>query len=231
MRIAIATRIVIVSVVAIVAIHAVAIEQEGGLQFIVAEPQGAFGDAIDGAGYGLDAHYGVRVRQGITVGLGLHGMIYGSESTHQELPLVDGFDLTTTNNLAGGYLFARVQPLSGAVQPYGEARLGLNYLWTESKLEDDGWWHDDEIAHKTNYDDTAAFSSVGAGLLIRLRDGDHGAKKPGVYLDLGATYQHGAKAKYLTEGDIALVDDRPVFSPTESATSMWSYAAGAVVTF
>ncbi len=82
-------------------------------------------------------------------------MIYGSETTTYSLPLVEDFDLTTDNNLAGAFLYAQWRPLSGAVQPYVEGRVGMNYLWTDSKLEDEDWWDDDDVARKTNYDDFA----------------------------------------------------------------------------
>jgi len=209
----------------------VALDQEGGIRFLVAEPTGDFGDAVDDLGFGASLHYGVRPQPSFTVGVGLQAMTYGRESTDHQLPLVDDFELTTTNNLAGGFLFAQWRPLTGSLQPYCEGRLGLNYLWTESHLEDDDWWSDDEVAHETNHDDFAGFWSAGAGLLIRLSGGDPDAKKPGVFLDLKSTYQHGGQAEYLTEGGITLEDDRPVFAVNESRTDLITYELGVVLTF
>ena len=91
---------------------------------------------------------------------------------------MEDFDLTTTNNLAGGFLFAQWRPLTGAVQPYAEVRVGINYLWTESKLEDQDWWDGDEVGRKTNYDDFATFCGGGGGLLIRLSEGDRDRRSP-----------------------------------------------------
>jgi hypothetical protein len=208
-----------------------ALDKEVGIRFLTAEPTGTFGEAIDNLGFGAALHFGVRPRSSLTLGAGLQYMMYGRESTEYELPLVDPFDLTTTNNLGGAFLLAQWRPLPGAVQPYGESRLGLNYLWTESKLEDDDWWNDDEVARKTNHDDFAGFWSLGGGLLIRLSRGDHGANRPGVLLDLKATYQHGGRAEYLTEGDITLIDDRPVFNASRSETDLVMYELGVVLTF
>ncbi|MEZ4387162.1 MAG: hypothetical protein R3D98_06215 [Candidatus Krumholzibacteriia bacterium] len=210
---------------------AFALDQEGGVRFLVGDPVGDFGDNVDDNGYGLALHYGVRPQRSVTLGVGLHGMTYGSESTTYRLPLVDEFDLTTTNNLAGGFLFAQWRPLDGFVQPYAEGRVGINYLWTESKLEDDGWWNDDEVARKTNQDDFATFWTAGGGLLIRLSEGNRAEKRPGVFLDLKATYQHGGNAEYLTEGAITLVDDEPVFATSESTTELTTYELGVVLTF
>ena len=211
---------------------AAAQDLEAGLRLVVADPTGAFGQAVEDPGFGLSGHFGVRVAPAWTLGVGLHGFVYGSQKTRMSLPLVDDFDLTTTNNLAGAGFVTRVAPLAGAaVQPYAEGRLGFNYFWTESKLEDDEWWSDDEVARETNYDDFASFWSVGGGLLVRLARGDHAQKKPGVFLDLGVRHWHGGDAEYLTEGDISIVGDRPVFSPSRSRTDLTSYEAGVTLTF
>jgi hypothetical protein len=213
------------------ATSALAIDQEGGIRFLVADPTGAFDEAADDLGFGVALHYGVRPSRAFTVGVGLHAMTYGSETTEYDLPLVEEFDLETRNNLAGGFLFARWRPIDGVLQPYAEARAGLNYLWTESELEDEDWWNDDGIARETNYDDFATFWSAGGGLLIRLSSGDRTARKPGVYLDLAVTHVEGGKAEYLTEGAIEIVDDESVYSPTESQTDLTTYELGVVLTF
>ncbi len=211
--------------------QAMAVEQEGGARIILGSPTGDFGDAVDNMGIGVELHYGVRPEPCFTIGVGLNAMTYGSESRAYRLPLVEDFDLTTTNNLAGGFLFAQYRPLAGAVQPYAEVRAGINYLWTESKLEDQDWWDGDEVGRKTNYDDFATFFGGGGGLLIRLSEGDRDRKSPGVFLDIKVTYQKGAKAEYLTEGDVTIVNDNPVFEASESATDLLNYQLGAVLTF
>jgi hypothetical protein len=43
----------------------------------------------------------------------------------------------------------------GKLKPYIEGRFGGAYYWTETKLEDEDWNNDSEIAAKTNYDDFA----------------------------------------------------------------------------
>ena len=206
-------------------------QQEAGIRFLVGAPTGDFGDAVDDLGFGIEAHYGLRPVPAWTFGVGLHAMAYGSETRTYRMPLVEDFDLNTTNNLAGGFLFAQFRPLSGPVQPYVEARGGINYLWTESKLEDQDWWDGDEVARKTNYDDFAPFWGGGGGLLIKLCRGDSAQEKPGVLLDLKVTYTQGAKAEYLTEGDVEIVNNVPVFSPSKTDTDLLSYELGVVLTF
>jgi hypothetical protein len=223
--------VITVLVLLAVASSAFALEQEGGASFVLGIPAGDFGETVDNEGFGIEVHYGVRPQPSLTFGVGLNGMIYGSESTTYSLPLVEDFDLTTENYLAGGFLFAQWRPLRGAVQPYAEARAGINYLWTESKLEDEDWWDDDEVARETNYDDFATYWGGGGGLLIRLCEGNRDEKKPGVFLDLNVTYINGAEAEYLTEGDITIVDNKPVYEASRSETDLTTYKLGVVLTF
>ncbi|MBD3221974.1 hypothetical protein GF314_12105 [bacterium] len=208
-----------------------AVEHEGGIGFLVAEPTGDFGAIVDDEALGISLHYGVRPVRSLTIGLGGHAMTYGSESTRQDLPLVDDFELTTTNNMGGGFVFAQWRPIDGPVQPYAEARAGLTYLWTESKLEDDDWWGWGEVARETNHDDLTTNWSAGGGLLIRLCGGNEFERKPAVYLDLGVTHTRGGEAEYLTEGAIEVVDDAAVFAPSESRTDMTTYEVGVVLVF
>jgi len=224
-------RFVILLTLIMIATGAPAAEQEVGARLVLGLPSGEFGDAVDGEGFGIDLHYGLRAQPSLTFGAGLHAMIYGSETTTLSLPLVEDFDLNTSNNLAGMFLFAQWLPLTGAVQPYVEARIGINYLWTESKLEDEDWWDDDQVARETNYDDFANYWGGGGGLLIRLSEGNRFEKKPGVFLDMKISYVNGSEAEYLTEGDITIVDDAPVYDVSESETDLTTYQLGVVLTF
>ena len=208
-----------------------ALDHEAGLRLLAVDPAGAFGDAVDDLGGGLEAHWGVRPSPAWTVGLLANYMIYGEEKTRYELPLVEDFDLTTNNNLAGAFLFAQWRPLRGALQPYAEARAGWSYIWTESKLEDEDWWDDDEVARETNYDDFAFAWGGAGGLLIRLSGGNKSEGKPGVLLDLKVSHMQGGEAEYLTEGDIEIVDNAPVYHPSKTETDRTTYQLGVVLTF
>ena len=223
--------LVLLAVIFSLSTSAVALDQEGGARFLIGEPTGEFGDAVDNVGVGLELHYGLRPVPALTFGVGFNAMIYGSESQTLSLPLVEDFDLTTSNNLAGSFLFAQWRPLSGAVQPYAEARVGINYLWTESKLEDEDWWDDDEVARETNYDDFAAYWGGGGGLLIKLKEADYANDQPGVFLDIKVSHLRGSVAEYLTEGDISIVDNVPIYHSSQSKTDLTTYELGVVLTF
>lgn len=213
------------------AMPTLAVEQEGGVRFLVGMPRGEFKDTLDDEAFGLELHYGVRPSAAWTFGLGGNIMTYGSEEREYSHPLVDDYNIETDNNMAAMFLFTQFRPLQGAVQPYAEARLGMRYLWTESKITDDDWWDWDEVARKTNYDDFASYWGGAAGLLIRLKDSNMGENKPGVFLDAKVSFAQGAEAEYLAEGDVDIVNDRPVFEPRKSKTSMTNYQLGVVLTF
>lgn len=223
-------KMIAVALSLLVATNALAVEQEGGIRFIVGEPVEEFGDSITDPGFGLAMHYGLRPVPMFTFGVGGSAMIYGSESRRMTLPLVDDFDLTTTNNIADGFVFAQWRPLQGAVQPYAQARFGFHYLWTESKLEDDEWQGDDSVARATNLDDFARFWSSGGGLLVRVYE-NKDSRSPSVFLDFQVNYVLGEEAEYLREGDVSIVDGDPVFTTTTSETSLTTYELGVVLTF
>ncbi len=208
-----------------------ALEQEGGGGLILGKPTGDFGEAMDNVGFGLELNYGIRPVPSLTFGVGGNFMICGSESRQYSLPLVEDFNVNTTNNLAGGFLYTQWRPLSGVVQPYAEGRVGVNYLWTESKIEDQDWWDDDEVARETNFDDFAGYYGGGGGVLIRVAENTGDTQGTNVYLDLKVSYLKGSKAEYLTEGDIEIVNNQPVYSVTESETDLLVYKMGVVLTF
>ncbi len=204
---------------------------EVGIRLLLGTPTGEFGDAVDNPGFGLAAHYGFRPVPPLTIGFGGDFMIYGSEKRTYRLPLVEDFDLVTNNNLAGVGLFLQWRAVPGIVQPYVEGRVGFRYLWTESKLEDKDFFDDDQIARETNYDDFASFWGGGGGLLVQVHQGDPAEKSPSVSLDFKVSHLEGTNAEYLTEGDIAIVNDVPVFDASESETDITTYELGVVLTF
>lgn len=210
--------------------HAEGIEQEAGFRFLVGVPAGDFHDNVEDPGFGIGGNYGLRPVPSLSLGVGGDVMIYGSESRNMELPLVDDFELTTNNNLADFFCYAQYRPLQGKVQPYGEARFGYRYLWTESHLEDDDWWGD-EVADETNYDDFTPVWAVGGGMMVQVYEPQRDSRKPAVWVDFKVMYGDGGKAEYLTEGAIELVDDQPVYSASESETNLTTWEVGVTLTF
>lgn len=201
---------------------------EAGARFDVGVPKGDFADNLEDPGFGLVGHYAWSPAPAFAVGAGLGYMIYGSETRVVELPLVEDVDLTTTNNLAAFHLLMQLRSPRGAVRPYLEGRFGGQYLWTESKLEDQDYWDDDEVGKEVNYDDFALVYGGGGGLLIGVRSPKPDDKRPwALDLDFKALWLYGENASYLTEGGIELdARDLPVFRPSESETDLLHVEVG-----
>jgi hypothetical protein len=202
---------------------------EAGIRFDVGVPRGDFADNAEDPGFGLAGHYAYAVNPVFSFGIGGNFLIYGSESRTEALPLVEDFEVTTDNNIAGLFLLAQCNLVPGPVTPYVEGRFGGHYLWTDSKLEDTDWIDADEVATTVNFDDFALLYGLGGGLRIGLGKGDLG--EPTVHLDLKAMMMRGGEAEYLTEGDIDIVYDRPVFRPSLTRTDLLHFELGLIFGF
>ena len=109
---------------------------EGGADFLVGLPQGAFKENVNRAGYGITGNIGFApsgyaYMPGVEFGF----MNYGTEKRREPfsttIPDVT-VDVETQNNFALGHLFVRLQPNNGTVRPYLEGSLGGNYLFTKT---------------------------------------------------------------------------------------------------
>jgi hypothetical protein len=179
-----------------------------GVQFSVAVPMGEFSDRLDGAiGFGLTGHalYEIPATP-LAVGAELGFQVYGQETIRT--PLGSGplgrveVDVVTTNNIFLGHLVFRVQGPSGTFRPYADGLLGLNYLFTESRVQDVSGQRPD-FASSTNFDDVAFSYGAGAGVQARLyehvqEDGRRGR----LNLDVRLRYLFGQPAEYLRRGSI-----------------------------
>ena len=72
---------------------------------------------------------------------------------------------------------------------------------------------------------------VGGGLLVLVHDGDRAQNSPSVFIDFKVNYTQGSEAEYLSEGDIEIVDDFPVFDVSNSETDLTTFQIGVVFTF
>jgi len=197
---------------------------EGGISFALGFPSGEFGDQIDGVGFG-GRLFGAIGFGDSPVLVGIEGgyMNYGRERRNEPfsttIPDVT-VDVTTTNNLAGGHLFLRLQPANTRMRPYADALFGFKYLFTETRITNEGFG-EENVAHSTNFDDTALSYGVGGGVQIQVWDGSHKPDAPSaVYVDLGVRYLFGREASYLKEGSIKRENGQVTFEVTESKTDI-----------
>lgn len=209
-----------------------------GATFAVGVPQGAFADNLDHSlSFGLSAH-GLYHFGAAPLALGLEGTFqtYGTETRNVPISLTIPdvtVDVTTTNNIAQLFGVLRLQPATGVVRPYAEGLVGLSYLFTETRIDDEDTPGRDDIASSTNFDDVAFASGLGGGVLIPVfntvnKDG----RFVEVMLDLHVRYLFGGEAEYLDRGDITRNTDGTIgVRPRQSRTDQLLPQIGVSVRF
>lgn len=177
----------------------------GGAGLVLAIPQGAFADRIDGVGFGLGGEIVYHIPN-TPVGFGLAGtfVVYGQETIRQNLLPRVQVDVVTTNNIALGHALLRLQPPTGAFRPYADALIGFSYLFTESRIEDVDFGDDRDIASSTNFDDGAFSYGIGGGVMAQVYSGrpEGTGRAFSVFVDASVRYLFGGEAEYLREGGI-----------------------------
>ncbi|MBE0645331.1 MAG: hypothetical protein IH600_14710 [Bacteroidetes bacterium] len=213
---------------------------QAGIDFMLTFPQGEFKETSDKIAYGL-ALEGAFVLPQFPVAVGLTGTVatYGSRTFKVPfsgtVQLVN-VDLTTSNNVATGHLFLRLQPQDGVFRPYFEGLLGFNVFWTESTVKDERY-EDKDIAGSTNLSDVAFSYGGGGGLQFRVYEGATDTPGQGIalFIDAKVRYLYGGRAKYFDEESITFdANGAPVLlesNALESHTDMLQAMIGVSVRF
>lgn len=222
----------------------------GGVSFDLGFPQEEFRDNVDNTGYG-GGFFAMLWIPDTPLAIGVSGdiMEYGSEE--REAPwsttIPDIFvDVSTTNNLAAGHIFLRLQPASGFFRPYVEGLIGFHYLWTRTSVKDQG--EGEEIASTKHLSDFAFSYGIGAGMMFRvwspsvksdldedvegLMDTDKspsGLESIGFFTDV--RYLRGGEADYLKEGSIEIEGGRVQYDVRHSRTDIVIVRIGISATF
>jgi hypothetical protein len=211
---------------------------QGGLNFALGFPQGAFKENTGSNGYGLSGQFAYRLPETpFWIGANLGFLIYGNDTREINFPGAPVWvDVTTSNNIFMGHLMLRVQAPSGAMRPYIDGLLGFNYLWTETRIEDQDYNDDNnDIASSTNLDDAAWSYGAGGGILFQVYtppEREDGTRPiDGVFVDVGVRYLRGNEAEYLKEGSITQVGNDWHYDVKKSVTDIVVWHIGAVVTF
>ena len=189
-------------------------------------PQGEFKEHVDQLGFGADIFAGIGLgRTPVVFGIEFGGMIYGYERRNEPfsttIPDVT-VDVETSNNILLGHFVLRLQPASGAVRPYIDGLFGVKYLFTETRIENEGFTGDEPIAVSTNFDDAALSYGAGGGIdimIVRGRTSD-GNKPFTLSINLGIRYLLGAEAEYLKEGSIRRESGRVSYDVKRSKTDL-----------
>lgn len=207
----------------------------GGVTVTGGVPAGSFSDQLDAVALGASASALYHLQR-VPVAVGLEGSIltYGHRRRAFSFPGAPevGLDVVTDNNIAQGLVVLRVQPDWGPVRLYAEAVAGVNYLFTESRIED--YDYDETLASDTHYDDFAPTGGGGVGALVEvyrdLKPGRDGGPSE-VLVDLRVRYLFGAEASYLAEGDLQGRSGRLVALPRRSRTDLLLPQIGVAVRF
>jgi hypothetical protein len=206
---------------------------QGGLDLLLGSPQREFRKNVERIGVGalINAGYapeGTPIMIGLEVGF----MNYGSSDRREPFSttIPDVFvRVSTTNNFILGHAVVRLQPNAGVFRPYIQGMVGFNYLFTETKIENENHL-DQEVASSTNLSDGAFSYGGGAGLMFLVYRPDNGTVSD-VFVDLGARYVFGGEAEYLKEGSIRSSGGRVSYDVLKSKTDLLEFTAGVSVRF
>ncbi len=209
---------------------------QGGLNFLVGLPQGEFKRNVDKAGFGIAGTIGWAPRESpVMLGLELGFMVYGSETRREPfsttIPNVF-VDVNTSNNFFLGHLILRTQPAAGSIRPYLQGMVGVNYLFTRTKIENAGNFGE-EIASSEDLSDAAFSYGGGGGVMFRVWTQDENETEgvQEVLIDVGARYVVGNEARYLKEGSIRYVGGKVAYDINSSKTDLLELQVGVSLTF
>jgi len=199
-------------------------------------PMGAFRASMGQDGGQINLSYARRPRHlPLYFGFDLDLFIYGISTREEDLVGIPEMtvDVETDNNIVQGLFFVRFQPGSGAVQPYVEGLAGVNYLFTNTTVTEQGFPYD-EIATHVNFSSFALAAGVGAGVDIHLwggRPAGGGLRTSEWFLDVKGRYLTGSRARYLKEGSIIYQNGKAIFVYQESTTNILSVQVGLTARF
>ena len=206
-----------------------------GLNLTVISPEKEFKENVNRLGFGLTGKFAVKLWDTpFYAGLSIGGANYGSESRREILVWPVEVEVTTNNNFLFSHLLLQARSNLQPIQPYVEGLLGLNYLWTESKIKDIDEYEED-IASQTHFNDFTWSYGAGFGILIKLKSFDVETdtpenKKGRLFLDFRARYMFGGEAEYLKEGSIKKGEnDKVIYDVSKSSTDFVSFHLGVVV--
>ena len=144
----------------------------------------------------------------LQVGLEISYGIYGSELQKRN-DLFPGFNqelrLRRNNNLASGMIVLRYLPwVNTKINPFIEAQMGTNYLYTRYKIRDN-IFETESIESGKDYEDWVIGYKIGTGIQIPLGFNDN------LRLELRGTFQDGGNVRFLQKGDVGYDPDEGIF--------------------
>lgn len=204
------------------------------VDFLIGVPVGEFADNVNNLGFGIGLNGGIGlspapVMLGIDIGYLIYGFERRSEPFSTTIPDVT-VDVETTNSIAFGHVFLRIQPQTGALQPYAEALFGFKYLFTRTSVENRQ--SSESIAASVNFDDFASSYGFGGGLDIRVFQGvNDNSRSYSIMINIGARYLLGSSAEYLERDSTGRENGELSFDVIRSRTDLILPQLGATFVF
>lgn len=233
-RIAITTTAIVFALAAFTSEGAAQSDFMGGIHFGTGLPQGELDDQLGREAYGIGGQlFYAPSTSPLAIGLDISWSNYGTETREEPfsstIPDVV-VDVERSNNFAQALFVLRGQVRHGPIQPYGDALIGVNYLYTETSVNSGGFG--DEVASSTNKDDAALAYGFGGGVMVPVWSNDFQSDNiKQVLLDAGVRYVKGGEAEYFKKGAVKHSDGTTEFETVESRTDMLKLHLGVMLRF
>jgi hypothetical protein len=203
---------------------------QGAITFNGDLPQDESFQAIAGdRSLGIGGYFGYNVPNiPFYVGADLGLFLYGSERTtvpfSRTVGPVVNLEVETANYVFRPALSLRYQSASGGLRPYAEGLVGLNYVFTQTSLDDDRPGLDQTIATEVNTGSTSLAIGLGAGTDIVFAANKNASKT--LALTVGVQYlnsgdvEAAAPGRIVDEnGDLRLSEDEIGIQDVEDTSS------------
>lgn len=222
-------KLYLLALISLVTVTASAQMNDFDITLFLGSPQGDFRDNLDRTAVGINgsaafAFPSTPIQIGAELGIMTYGNDSRRESFNPNIPEVQ-VRVETSYDIFTAHAFLRYEAPTGFIRPYVDGLIGLNYLFTQTKIRDRQDF--DEIASDTNFDDTAFSYGIGGGLKFRVAD--TGTNQ--YMINLKTRYLIGAEAAYLQPGSLSVENGSLVFDESNSETTLLTIHLGLTVKF
>lgn len=202
---------------------------DADLNILLGSPQNDFRDNLDRTAVGLNGSLAFAVSNSpVHLGLELGIMIYGqdrrTENFNPNIPEVR-VDVITDYDIFTAHALFRYESPTEVVKPYVDGLVGLQYLFTRTKISDRDDF--DEIASETNFDDTAFSYGIGGGFKFRV----YNSASSQAFINFKTRYLLGGEADYLQPGSIEVNNGVLTFDESTSETDLLTLHLGVALKF
>lgn len=200
----------------------------------VLQPLGSFANQYNGYPAGLGGTLSIPIRHSaFEIGGGYAWNSMGSQNQDINVFITtdkDGDDiyakgkLRIRSSINRYQTFARLRPLTGMIQPYGDLIAGVDVFKTNNDITIDSEGYSQGSNSKKDHQDVAFEVGWAAGLRIRLA--------PNVFFEGRFENISSGKVTYVDQNSIVVKDDNTLsFDTKESKANRYTYQIGIALTF